>query len=57
VREPAPVIVSDEAGNAPAAPPRPLEMPQPVVSSAADTDEGGRPRRSGWWNRRAIGKG
>jgi ribonuclease E len=55
VREPAPASLaggsSDSAVPAPA-----TELPQPVVSSADEAEDAGRPRRSGWWSRRMLGK-
>jgi ribonuclease E len=59
VREPASVIVGSEAAEpAAAAEPAPVEPPQPVVTStAAEAVESDRPRRSGWWSRRVLGKG
>jgi ribonuclease E len=52
VREPAPTVSGSEATVPPVAAPVPPVEPV-VVSSAADED---RPRRSGWWSRRALGK-
>ena len=57
VREPAPVALRDE-GSEPApdfVPPPPLA--EPVVSSPAESESSDRPRRSGWWSKRALGKG
>jgi ribonuclease E len=55
VREPAPASLaggsSDSSISAPA-----TELPQPVVSSADEAEDAGRPRRSGWWSRRMLGK-
>jgi ribonuclease E len=54
VREPAPTVLGGEAtGVSPPAPP-PAE---PVVSSPAESETGDQPRRSGWWSKRALGKG
>jgi hypothetical protein len=32
------------------------ELPQPVVSGTDEGDDAARPRRSGWWSRRVLGK-
>jgi len=58
VREPAPLSVAVErsATHEPAAS-APQEPPQPVIISPTDGDEADRPRRSGWWSRRMLGKG
>ena len=55
VREPAPTAAPDAASE-PAATyvPPPAE---PVASSPAEAEADDRPRRSGWWSRRALGKG
>jgi ribonuclease E len=55
VREPAPISVGHENG------PHehiasPSEPPQPVVVSPTESDDSDRPRRSGWWSRRMLGK-
>jgi hypothetical protein len=34
----------------------PVEPPQPVLSSPTETEGNDRPRRSGWWNRKVLGK-
>jgi ribonuclease E len=52
VREPAPAVLRNEASE-----PAPTFVPpavEPVVSSPAESE--GRPRRSGWWSKRALGK-
>src|SRR5262245_29051110 len=56
VREPAPISVGreDSATHEPAA--SPSEPPQPVVISPTEGDDSDRPRRSGWWSRRMLGK-
>jgi ribonuclease E len=52
VREPAPAVLRNEASEpAPSFVPPPVE---PVVSSPAESED--RPRRSGWWSKRALGK-
>jgi ribonuclease E len=56
VREPAPTAARDAASE-PAegyVPPPPVE---PVVSSPAEAEADDKPRRSGWWSKRALGKG
>jgi ribonuclease E len=55
VREPAPVASSggSAAEPAPQVPPPPVELPQPVVSSRAESGAAAeQPRRSGWWRKR-----
>jgi ribonuclease E len=56
VREPAPTVLGGEATGVapPFSPPPPAE---PVVSSPAESETGDQPRRSGWWSKRALGKG
>src|SRR5262252_8553058 len=44
VREPAPSFAP------------PVPSIEPVVSSPAESEDGDRPRRSGWWSKRALGK-
>jgi ribonuclease E len=67
VREPAPVVIGRHSGAESEAPPAvPLESsasppsaapaPEPDVSASTES-ENGRPRRSGWWSRRVLGKG
>jgi ribonuclease E len=56
VREPAPVAARDE-GAAPVARFTPSAPAEPVVSSSVESESSDRPRRSGWWSRRALGKG
>jgi ribonuclease E len=52
VREPAP-----GSSAATHAAPLPVPDPQPAIAESAEaTEESGRPRRAGWWNRRAAGK-
>ena len=55
VREPAPIgfVAERSAEPVEAAPPEP---PQPVVISPTERDEADRPRRSGWWSRKVLGK-
>src|SRR5262249_49698233 len=54
VREPAPISVGHENGPTHIA--SPSEPPQPVVISPTESDDSDRPRRSGWWSRRMLGK-
>jgi ribonuclease E len=56
VREPAPISVGreDSATHEPVA--SPSGPPQPVVISPTEGDDSDRPRRSGWWSRRVLGK-
>jgi ribonuclease E len=56
VREPAPISVASEprAAHEPAVSATP-EPPQPVVISPSES-EADRPRRSGWWSKRMLGK-
>jgi ribonuclease E len=55
VREPAPQALRDDASSPSFTPPVPSV--EPVVSSSAESDDSDRPRRSGWWSKRALGKG
>ena len=55
VREPAPMVFSGES-MAPI-PHSPVEAPQPIVSGPAQSEDSDRPRRSGWWSKRVLGKG
>ena len=68
VREPVPQALNnpavsdhalgDEGASAPlpaASPPVPLA--EPIVSSSAESESDDRPRRAGWWSKRALGKG
>jgi ribonuclease E len=56
VREPAPISVGreDSAPHEPVA--SSSEPPQPVVISPTEGNDSDRPRRSGWWSRRMLGK-
>jgi ribonuclease E len=63
VREPAPTALHDNAPTVTAGPlfSAPVESPaaespQAAVSSPPEPEAADRPRRSGWWNRRAVGK-
>jgi ribonuclease E len=55
VREPAPTAAPDAASE-PAEAYVPPPSAEPVVSSPAEAEADDRPRRSGWWSRRALGK-
>jgi ribonuclease E len=56
VREPAPQTSRDEASApAPSFTP-PVPSIEPLVSSSAESESSDRPRRSGWWSKRALGK-
>jgi ribonuclease E len=54
VREPAPIVGSDEAPPAPPTPVAPAAEPV-VVTEAAETESADRPRKTGWWSRRFAG--
>jgi ribonuclease E len=56
VREPVTQVLRDE--GAAAAPPAVSPMPaaEPVVSSPAEDESSDRPRRSGWWSKRVLGR-
>jgi ribonuclease E len=57
VREPASISVASEpsASHEPVAA-APSEPPQPVVISPTEGEDADRPRRSGWWSKRMLGK-
>jgi hypothetical protein len=63
VREPVPQASSDHAFSSEEAVPTPAQVPpapaaEPiVVSSSAEGEANDRPRRAGWWSKRALGKG
>jgi ribonuclease E len=57
VREPAPQMLRDDASSpAPSFTPPSVPSVEPVVSSPAESDDSDRPRRSGWWSKRVLGK-
>jgi ribonuclease E len=57
VREPAPTVLGGEAADvAPSFTPAPPPA-EPIVSSPTESETGDQPRRSGWWSKRALGKG
>jgi hypothetical protein len=49
-------MATDDEGAAPAARFTPQPPAETVVSSSAEGESSDRPRRSGWWSRRALGK-
>jgi len=51
VREPVSITLSGETPPTPVSS-QPVELPQPVVTSPADSDAAAQPRRSGWWRKR-----
>ena len=55
VREPAPTVLREE-GRIPPAQVTSSAPSEPVVSSSAESESSDRPRRSGWWSKRALGK-
>jgi ribonuclease E len=56
VREPAPQALRDEASPPAASFTPPAPSIEPEVSSSAESEDSDRPRRSGWWSKRALGK-
>jgi ribonuclease E len=56
VREPAPQGWRDDATPPPPAFTAPVPPIEPVVTSSAASEDSDRPRRSGWWSRRVLGK-
>ena len=56
VREPAPQAVRDDASSLPPSFTPSVPSVEPVVSSPAESDDSDRPRRSGWWSKRVLGK-
>jgi ribonuclease E len=56
VRERAPQAMGDDASSPPPSFTPPDPSIEPVVSSSAESETGERPRRSGWWSRRVLGK-
>ncbi|OLB79439.1 MAG: hypothetical protein AUI16_01480 [Alphaproteobacteria bacterium 13_2_20CM_2_64_7] len=56
VREPAPPAWHDDATPPPPAFATPMPPIEPVVTSSAESENSDRPRRSGWWSRRVLGK-
>ena len=56
VREPVPQALGDDASSPPPSFTPPVPSVEPVASSPAESDDSDRPRRSGWWSKRALGK-
>jgi ribonuclease E len=56
VREPAPQAIREDASSPPSSFAPPAPAIEPVESSSAESEIGERPRRSGWWSRRVLGK-
>jgi ribonuclease E len=56
VREPAPQALHEEANSPPPSFTPPAPSIEPVVSSSEESESGDRPRRSGWWSKRVLGK-
>jgi len=56
VREPAPQALRDDASSPPPSITPSVPSVEPVVSSPAESDDSDRPRRSGWWSKRVLGK-
>jgi ribonuclease E len=56
VRERAPQALRDEESSAAPSFTAPAPSVEPVVSSPAESDDRDRPRRSGWWSKRVLGK-
>jgi ribonuclease E len=55
VREAAPMSRGDIVSSPP--PSRPVEpAPAPVVSDASEDDDANKPRKTGWWAKRLLGK-
>ena len=56
VREPVPQALGDDASSPPPSFTPPVPSVEPVASSPGESDDSDRPRRSGWWSKRALGK-
>jgi hypothetical protein len=56
VREPALATSRNEATERPSPIAPSTALVEPVVSSSEESENGDRPRRSGWWSKRILGK-
>jgi ribonuclease E len=56
VREPALATSRNEATERPSPIAPSTALAEPVVSSSEESENGDRPRRSGWWSKRMLGK-
>src|SRR5262249_46698996 len=56
VREPVPQAAPQDASSPPPSFAPPAPSIEPMASSSEETETGDRPRRSGWWSRRVLGK-
>jgi ribonuclease E len=56
VRERVPQAAPEDASSPPQSFAPPAPSIEPVASSSEETETGDRPRRSGWWSRRVLGK-
>ena len=56
VREPVTQVLRDEGAAAAPPPASPMPAAEPVVSSPAEDESSDRPRRSGWWSKRVLGR-
>ena len=56
VREPALATSDNETSETTSSHARSSALAEPAVSSSAENENGDRPRRSGWWSKRLIGK-
>jgi ribonuclease E len=57
VREPVTQVLRDEAAASEPPAASPMPVVEPVVSSSAENESSDRPRRSGWWSKRVLGRG
>ncbi|MEX2035147.1 MAG: ribonuclease E/G, partial [Xanthobacteraceae bacterium] len=55
VREPAPVFGEGAQVVTPMPAPQPPTPPAMIVTGTAETEEGNKPRRTGWWAKRMLG--
>jgi ribonuclease E len=56
VREPVPQAAPEDTSSSPQSFAPPAPSIEPVVSTSEEAETGDRPRRSGWWSRRVLGK-